>query len=338
MSLFRAVAGVVGAPSKARLFWTSRHSAGLAGLLLLALSGCREAQPPGWQGYVEGEYVRVAAPLAGALLELSVQRGQAVAKGAPLFVLEQESEAAARREAESRVEQSGARLLNLEKGKRPDELAAIEAQQAQAQAALALSRANLARQEKLVAEGFVSRAALDEVRAAVDRDAARSAELAAQLRVARLAARSDEVAAARAEVRAARAALAQAQWRQGQKAVLAPVAGTVQDRLYLPGEFVPAGLPVVSLLPPENLKLRFFVGETELAGIRLGQTVNALCDGCGGNIPASIRFISTQAEYTPPVIYSRENRAKLVYLVEAGVTPQDAARLHVGQPVEVRLP
>jgi len=305
---------------------------------LLLLPACQDTASSGWQGYVEGEYVRVGTPVAGTLLELSVQRGQAVAKGAPLFVLEQESEAAARREAESRVTQAAARLANLEKGKRPDEIAAIEAQQAQAQAALALSRANLARQEKLVAAGFVSHAVLDEAHAALERDTARAAELAAQFRVARLAARSDEIAAARAEVQAARAALAQAQWRFGQKAVPAPLAGRVEDRLYLPGEFVPAGNPVVSLLPPENLKLRFFVGETELAKIRLGQAVKARCDGCGGDIPATIRFVSTQAEYTPPVIYSRENRAKLVYLVEAGVTARDASRLHVGQPVEVRLP
>ena len=305
---------------------------------LLLLSACQDQSSPGWQGYVEGEYVRVGAPVAGTLLELGVQRGQAVAKGAPLFVLEQESEAAARREAESRVAQAVARLANLEKGKRPDELAAIAAQQAQATAALALSRATLARQEKLVAAGFVSRAVLDEARAALDRDSARVAELAAQLRVARLTARSDEIAAARADIEAARAALAQAQWRLGQKAVPAPVAGTVQDRLYLPGEFVPAGNPVVALLPPENLKLRFFVGETELARVRVGQAVKASCDGCGEETPARIRFVSTQAEYTPPVIYSRENRAKLVYLVEAGVTAKDAARLHVGQPVEVRLP
>jgi len=305
---------------------------------LLLLSACQDQSSPGWQGYVEGEYVRVGAPVAGTLLELGVQRGQAVAKGAPLFVLEQESEAAARREAESRVAQAVARLANLEKGKRPDELAAIAAQQAQATAALALSRANLARQEKLVAAGFVSRAVLDEARAALDRDSARVAELAAQLRVARLTARSDEIAAARADIQAARAALAQAQWRLGQKAVPAPVAGTVQDRLYLPGEFVPAGNPVVALLPPENLKLRFFVGETEIAKLRLGQAVRGRCDGCGEEIPARIRFVSTQVEYTPPVIYSRENRAKLVYLVEAAVTAKDAARLHVGQPVEVRLP
>jgi len=307
-------------------------------LTVFALAACKEDVVPGWQGYVEGEYVRVASPMAGALQALKVERGQMVTKGAPLFVLEQENEAAARREAELRVQQADARLANLEKGKRPDELAAIEAQQAQAQAALALSRANLARQEKLVAAGFVSHAVLDEARTALDRDAGHVAEVAAQSKVARLAARPDELAAARADAQAARAALAQAQWRLGQKAVPSPVAGTVQDRLYLPGEFVPAGSPVVVLLPPENLKLRFFVGEPELAKVKLGQALRAHCDGCGAAIAASVRFVSTQAEYTPPVIYSRENRAKLVYLVEAGVAAPDAARLHVGQPIEVRLP
>jgi HlyD family secretion protein len=307
-------------------------------IVAFSLAACKEDVAPGWQGYVEGEYVRVASPVAGALQALMVQRGQTVAKGAPLFALEQENEAAARREAEQRVQQADAQLANLEKGRRPDELAAIQAQQVQAQAALALSRANLARQEKLVAAGFVSHAGLDEARMALDRDAGHLAEVAAQLKVAHLAARPDELAAARADAQAARAALAQAQWRLGQKVVPAPVAGVVEDRLYQPGEFVPAGNPVVVLLPPENLKLRFFVGEPDLAKVKLGQTLRTHCDGCGADIPASVRFVSTQAEYTPPVIYSRENRAKLVYLVEAGVTAQDAARLHVGQPIEVRLP
>lgn len=305
---------------------------------VLSMAACKEKPAQIWQGYVEGEYVRVASPEAGTLQALNAERGQTVAPGAPLFVLESGSEAAARREAAERVRQADARLADLEKGKRPDEIAAIDAQLARARAALTLARANLARQEKLVAAGFVSRAVLDEARTAVDEAAAQMAELAAQRRLAHLAARPDEIAAARAEAQAARAALAQAQWRLDQKAVAAPVAGAVQDRLYLPGEFVPAGNPVVVLLPPDNLKLRFFVGETELAKIRPGQAVRAACDGCGAEIPATVRFVSTQAEYTPPVIYSRESRAKLVYLVEAEVAAKDAAGLHVGQPIEVRLP
>lgn len=317
---------------------TRRPAFGIVALLAAVLTGCNDAPDPAYQGYVEGEFVRVASPIAGTLVSLSVERGSVVRAGDPLFALEQESEAAARREAEQRVQAARARLENLEKGKRPEELAAIDAQHREAQAALEFSRANFQRQQKLVADGFVSPNAVDSARSAYERDQARVAELAAQRRIGRLPARADEIRGARAEVEAAEAALAQAAWRLEQKAVAAPAPGTVQDRLYLPGEHVAAGNPVVSILPPENLKLRFFVPEPDLSKLKIGQPVTARCDGCGEAIPATVSFISTQAEFTPPVIYSRERREKLVFLVEAKVAPERAARLHPGQPVDVRLP
>ena len=304
-------------------------------LVVALLAACSEPAPSTYQGYVEGEFVRVASPIAGTLERLSVERGSTVKAGDPLFALEQESEAAARREAEERVRVAKARLANLEKGKRPEELAAIDAQYREAQAALEFSKANFQRQQKLVADGFVSPNAVDSARSAFERDQARVAELTAQRRIGRLPARTDEIRAARADVEAAEAALAQAAWRLEQKAVAAPVAGSVQDRLYLPGEHVPAGNPVVSILPPENLKLRFFVPEPDLAQLKIGQPVTATCDGCGDAIPATVSFISTQAEFTPPIIYSRERRQKLVFLVEAKVAAERATRLHPGQPVDV---
>jgi HlyD family secretion protein len=312
----------------------ARHA---AALLLVSLAACDKPESTAYQGYVEAEYVRVASPLSGTLLRLSVDRGAHVKPEDTLFVLEQEAEQAARLGAEQRMRQSEARLADLRKGRRPDEIAAIEAQRRQALAALELSRANLQRDEKLVAGGFLSEARLDETRSAFDRDQARLQELQAQLRVARLAARGDEIRAAEAEVNAARAAMAQAQWSLDQKAVRSPVGGIVQDRLFLPGEWVPAGSPVVSLLPPENLKLRFFVPQRDLPRLKVGGPVLARCDGCPQDIPATVSFISTQAEYTPPVIYSRESRAKLVFLVEAKVAPERAATLHPGQPVDVWL-
>jgi HlyD family secretion protein len=307
-------------------------------ILAILLAACREEAPRFWQGYAEGEYVRISAPVAGTLLRADPQRGDRVELAAPMFILEQVNEAAGRREAAQRLDQARARLANLEKGRRPDEIAAIQAQERQARAALALSGANLKRAEQLLASGFQSPASLDEARSAHDRDQARLAEFEAQLKVARLTARPDEIDAAHAEVAAADAALAQADWRLTQKAVRAPVAGTVQDRLYLPGEFVPAGYPVYSILPPENIKLRFFVPQAQLAALRPGMALTATCDGCGGTIGARLSFIAPQPEYTPPVIYNRDNRAKLVYLVEARPNAQDALRLHPGQPVDVRQP
>ena len=302
----------------------------------LLLAACGSAPPPGFPGYVEAEYVRVGAPLSGTLAKLAVQRGDTVARDAPLFALESESERAARAEAESRMNQARANVANLEKARRPPEIEAARAQLAQAQASLRQSENDLTRTEKLVADHFLPPQKLDEARAARDRDRGRVAELSAQLTVTQLPARADEIAAANAEVKAATDALAQAQWRLDQKTQVAPVAGLVNDTLYRPGEWVAAGAPVVSLLPPGNVKLRFYVPEPQLATLRIGAPVSVRCDGCAAAIAARITFIAPQAEYTPPVIYSRENRAKLVFLVEAVPDAPNAA-LHPGLPVEVSL-
>ena len=306
-----------------------------AHLLLLLLAACSGHGPDGYQGYAEGEYVRVASPYAGRLDRLQVQRGDSVAKDAPLFVLEQENEAAVRREAEERLKAAEARLANLQTGRRPPELAAIRAQEAQARAAATLSAAQLQRQKKLFDAGFIGKEGLDEATAALERDRQRISELQAQLDTANLPARPREIQAADKDVTSARAVLDQAQWRLGQKSVASPAAGLVQDTFYVAGEWVPAGVPVVSVLPPANLKLRFFVPETVVGALRLGQAVSAACDGCPAPVPAKISYIAPQAEYTPPVIYSKESRAKLVFLIEARPAPADALKLHPGQPLDV---
>jgi HlyD family secretion protein len=304
--------------------------------LFAALAGCAEQTDDYYPGYAEAEYVRLASPVAGTLTRLLVQRGDKVAANAPAFVLEQDSERAAREEAEARLHQAQAQLANLKKGRRPDEIATLQAQLSQAQAALRLSSSGLARQRKLVAGKFVSPASLDEARAAVANDQARVEETSAQLRVARLGARSDEIDAAEQELKAAEAQLAQAQWQLKQKTRQVPVAAAVDDVLYREGEFVPAGSPVITLLPPQNIKARFFVPETALGTLRIGQELNLHCDGCGEPIAAKISFIANAPEYTSPLIYSKENRATMVFMVEARPTAPGFS-LHPGQPLEVRL-
>ena len=308
-------------------------------VLVLALTvACGRREPASLQGYVEGEFVRVAAPFAGTLVRLDTARGRPVAAGAPLFALEAESEEAARREALARARKAQLQVQDLESGKRPTEIASTQAQLAQAEAAAAFSEKELQRTQDLVAKGFVSHSSLDAARAARDRDRNRVAELRADLATARLGFREGEIRAAQAEAAAAREALAQADWRLRQKTVAAPVEGSVADTLFVLGEWVPAGAPVVSLLPPANVKVRFFVEERRLGSLHTGQKVAIACDGCGAAIRAPITFIATQAEYTPPIIYSKDSRAKLVFLVEARPASGDAVRLHPGQPVDVTLP
>jgi HlyD family secretion protein len=306
--------------------------------LALPPAACGDGAPPALQGYVEGEYVRIAAPFAGTLVDLHVRRGDAVAEGAAIFALEAGSEDAARGEAEERAKRAQAQLEDLRKGRRPTEIESARAQLSQAEVAARLSERELARQVDLVAKGFVSQQRADEARAARDRDRARVAELQNQLATVRSGARPDEIRAAEAEAAAARQALAQADWRLRQKSVAATAAGTVTDTLFALGEWVPAGAPVVAVLPPANVKVRFFVPEPRLGALTLGQKIAVACDGCGGDIAATVSYVSPQAEYTPPVIYSKDNRAKMVFLVEARPEPSQAPRLHPGQPVDVRLP
>lgn len=321
------------------------HRAAAPATLLLGaalLAACQAPPPPGWTGYAEGDYVRVAAPLAGALVALPVQAGQTLAAaGQPLFTLDAQAEAAAQQEAAARAAASLASARNADSGRRADEIAVTRAQLAQAQAAAALARSALARQRQLVAQGFISPASLDDAQAAATQTAARVAELEAALKVAALPARPDERAAARATAQAAEQALAQSRWRLEQKTQHAPAgagAGTqVADTYYRVGEWVPAGAPVVALLPPGAVKARFWVAEPELGTLQPGQAVQLQCDGCGAPIAAHITRIATQPEYTPPVIYSQAQRARLVFMVEARPdAPADAQRLKPGQPLDVR--
>ena len=304
----------------------------------LALAACGNSAPPALQGYVEGEYVRVAAPFAGTLVSLDTQRGAQVTAGTPLFALEAESEDAAKREAQERLRKANAQVEDLRKGKRPTEIESSRALLAQAEVAAGLSEKEWRRQLDLVSKGFVSQSRADEAKAARDSDRSKVLQMQNDLATVQSGARPDEIRAAEAEAAAAKESLAQADWRLRQKTVASTVAGTVSDTLYVRGEWVPAGSPVVTVLPPANVKVRFFVPEPKLGSVKVGQKVTLACDGCGNPIDATVSFIAPQAEFTPPVIYSKDNRAKLVFLVEAKPKPEDAAKLHPGQPVDVKLP
>lgn len=315
---------------------SNRLVLGVCGAAVMLAAGCAKPPESGWSGYVEGEYVYVSAPVAGTLTTLAVQRGQTVAQGAPLFRLDDVSTRAARAEAEARIAAAQAQSTNLETGRRPDEIAVIRAQLAQARAVAARADTELQRQRQLLAQDFITRSRLDDAATAAQQAQARVAELSAALRVAELPSRPAERQAATASVAAAAQVREQALWREQQAAQTAPAAGLIAETYFQPGEYVGAGQPVLALLPPSQRKARFYVPERELGGLALDQRVELQCDGCGAPIAARIRYIAPQAEYTPPVIYSNVQRAKLVFRVEA--TPEkaeDAVRLHPGQPLDV---
>jgi len=308
----------------------------LAALALLA-AACSSGEEAGrYQGYVEAELTYLAAPAGGYLKELAVQRGQAVQAGQLAFRLEAFEQQQAVEAADRQLQQAQARLADLQKGQRPSEIAAIQAALRRTQSSLRLSQLEFQRRQKLYAQHSIAKEQLDQSRTAFLRDQAQVAEISAQLQTARLGARSDQIQAAAEEVKALRARLAQAQWSLERMSQSAVAAGRVFDTFYTPGEWVAAGQPVLALLLPGDVKVRFFVPEEQLSGLRLGQSVRLSCDGCPAGLTAAVSYISPRAEYTPPVIYSQETRAKLVFLVEARPTPGQAA-LNPGQPMQVRL-
>jgi len=305
--------------------------------LVATLPACSRSGTDRFQGYVEGEFVYLGSSQPGHLDRLAVSRGQTVERGARLFTLEATEERAAQHQAAEQLAAAEATRADLDTGKRPAEVAVVRAQLAQAEAAATKSAQQRDRDAVQFKGGGVSREQLEASEAAARADAARVTELGNQLAVAQLPGREQQLKAQARQVEAAKAALAQADWRVEQKSVSAPSAGLVYDTLFREGEWVAAGSPVVRLLPPGNVKVRFFVPETVLGGLTVGRPVVLACDGCASEIPAAITFVSPQAEYTPPVIYSNDTRGKLVYMIEAHPAPADATKLRPGQPLEVRL-
>jgi HlyD family secretion protein len=272
------------------------------------------------------------------LESLVVSRGQNVKEGQSLFVLEHAREKAAVSEAQQGVAKAENILADLEKGKRPSEISAIEARLEQARISYDLSKEVYERREVLLRKNSLSQEEVDRTRTDMEHNAALIAQISAELVTAKLSARSDLVDAARSDLDAARYRLQQASWQLEQKSQVASAAGFVFDTFFREGEFVPAARPVVSLLPASNIKILFFVPENVLSTLAIGNKVSVSLDGAQSPLHAVINYISPQAEYTPPVIYSRETRSKLVFMIEAVVPDLAiAAGLHPGQPVDVRL-
>ncbi|MFN4354840.1 HlyD family secretion protein [Parvibaculum sp.] len=254
-------------------------------LAALLLAACNDAPENTWQGYAEGDYVRVAAMEGGIVEEVAVRRGDRVKAGAFLFRLEKRSEELARDAAEATLAETKATLHEAE--------------------------LELKRKLDLRTTRNVAQAEVDTARARRDR--------------------------AGAAMLVAASSLDQAKWRLARREGHAPSDALVQDVLFREGEMASAGQPVVTLLPPGNIKIRFFVPEADLMKISEGRPVRLACSNCPEGLTGTIRFISKEAEFTPPVIYSDRSKEKLVYMAEA-VPDAAPENFHPGKPVTVSLP
>jgi HlyD family secretion protein len=302
----------------------------------LALSGCFGNGGDQLQGYIEGTYVYVSAEASGLVVERPVKAGDTVAEGALLARLDDADQKEAVAGAEARVAQARAQLANLQSGKRAEEISVIAAQLEEALSALNLAEENYQRQSVLRERGIVAQSVVDDAKAKRDTAKANAEATERELLVAKLPARPEEIAAAERNVAAEEATLAQARIQLERRHLTAPADGRIEETFYEVGERVNASQPVVSLLPDANLKVRFFLPEEKLASIAIGDRITVSCDGCADGLTAEIDRIATEAEFTPPVLYSKDSRTKLVFRIEA--KPLDAATaLKPGQPVDVTL-
>ena len=320
----------------------------LAILLLLAVGAAvgaamgwlypRPLADAAWQGYADAEYVRIGPPLQGLLTAVPVKAGDQVVEGQMLFAHDDAADRAALDGAVANVAEAEARLANLQLPGRDPEIAQAEANLADTRAAAVRAARALEGAEAVVRTHVVSvqqrdLARADALSAAAREQAAASALVLKQATLGRV----QEIAAQTAALAGARAQRAQAEWRLAQRRMAAPAAGLIADIFARPGETPNAGAAVVSLLPPGNMLVRFFVPEPALPGLRPGQRVGIGCDACPANLTGTISFISPRAEYTPPVIYSEVTRSKLVYQVEARPASPEVMVLKPGQPVTIRL-
>lgn len=306
----------------------------LAGLMAAVLSVFSPgADPAGYSGYLEADYVYVAPVSAGRIVTLDAEEGQVVAAGDTLFTLDASQQKNLLDAAMARVSAARATLENLETGSRSEELDVIKATLAKAEADLAQAQSNLSRSERLVEAGTVPSVRLEQDRTALASAQAQVNQLRAQLAVAELPARNAQQVAAEANLTAAEADAERARQDMDDRTIEAPVAGIVDRVFFRVGEVAGVGVPVISMLPQGPLEVWFFVPEVERAALAVGAEVTVTCDGCADGQAARVTQIASEPQTTPPVIYSREERSRLVYLVKARLETANA--LKPGQPVTV---
>lgn len=303
---------------------------------IIVLTACSKKQEI-VQGYVEGNLIYQSSSQSGILTALKVQRGQSVQAGDELFALDPYPQVFQLAQAQAELASAQATLQNMERGLRPDEIKEIEADIVSTKAAIQYYQKEVKRYQDLSQQDYVPKSAYDEKNYQYHQNKAQLDRLQASLSLGRLGEREYAIKAQKQNVLSNEKEVAIMQWNASQKTVFSAGTGIVFDTYYKPGEWVAVGQPVVSLQMPENMYIIFFVSETSLARLHVGDLVSFSCDSFESSSTAKINYIASEAEYTPPVIYSELMREKLVYEVRASLKKEEALKFHPGQPIDVAL-
>ncbi|MBI1170733.1 HlyD family efflux transporter periplasmic adaptor subunit [bacterium] len=286
--------------------------------------------PTGFNGYLEADYVYLAPLSAGRITEIDAAEGDPVREGQVLARLDDQAQVAALSGAEAAVAQAKANLENLSTGSREAEIAVIRASLHKAQADRDLAEATLERTLQLSGQGQVSAAKVDQDRAAAQAAGAQVEQLSAQLNVAQLPARDAQRTAAEAALAVVQAQADAARIALADRVLKAPISGVLDRSFYQVGEVAASGAPVLALFDPGKIKAIFFVPEAARAQIAPGKRFAVTCDGCAGGL-ATVTRLASEPQYTPPILYSRDERGRLVFRAEALV--EGVSGLQPGQPV-----
>lgn len=307
----------------------------IAAIIAAVIPSFGEETVPAYAGYVEADYIYVSPAVTRRIDRMEVREGDVVTPGQFLFAMELTRETAALHAAVARRDVAEANLHNLETGSRDEEIRVIKASLEQALAEQDLARTNLARSQSLFEREIVTTARVDADRAALERANALVSQLRAQLDVAELPARDAQRLAAQAGLDAAVAEVELAQSALDDLSVTAPVAGLVESLYFEAGEVAAAGTPVMAILPPGALSVLFYIPEPARTGFAPGMALALECDGCPEDARATLTRIGSEPQFTPPIIFSREERARLVFRAEARIEGDLA--LMPGQPVSLTL-
>lgn len=305
-------------------------------LTFLGLTACQSQQPnTELTGYIEAELRMVAAPQAGWITEQSIKEGDVVTEQQLLFKLDQVSQLAQAEQAEQNLRAAEARLQDLQKGARPEEVKALSSQLQEAQAKLALAEKEVVRIQALVSKGLTTQEQLDRAQTDVAVSQAQVKTIEQNIQVAGLGGRIDALIGAEANIRAASANYDEKQYQLAQRTQLSQLNGLVYEVYYHQGEYVPTTAPVLAIRLTDQDKVRFHVPQEQMTQVQLGQTIQVNADGLATPVSAKVTYIASTAEFTPPVIYSKDSRAKLVFLVEATLPANHD--LKPGLPVDITL-
>jgi HlyD family secretion protein len=302
----------------------------LFGLVAAVIPGVGDDGAQRFNGYVEIDYVYVAPLAGGRITDIAVAEGQRVLAGEVLVSLDASQQQAALAGAEAQVAAAEAALRNLETGGREDEIAVARANLMQAEADLQLAKDTAERSARLFEQGIVAQSRRDQDQTALNVAEARVAQLAAQLKVIELPARDAQQQQAEANLAAARASAEAARIALSERTLTAPTDAQVEKLFYSAGEVDAAGGPLLSLRPDGALKVKFYLPEAGRSAYPVGSAFRVSCDGCADGITATLSYLAADPQFTPPVIYSRDERQRLSFLAEAEIA---GAALPPGQPV-----